>query len=63
VRQHFTHWQFGEFAEPNDWGNIKRDPYFLISVEINLNNIHMTVRMLNLGLKSAKGIIELLDQQ
>jgi hypothetical protein len=62
VRQNFREWKFGNYGVPADWESMRDDPYFLNTLQMNLNNINMTMFEMQNGLISATYILELLDR-
>ena len=62
VRHNFIEWKFGNYGVPVDWESMKDDPNFRITLQMNLNNLNMTILEMQNGLSSATYILELLDQ-
>lgn len=63
VRQHATEWDFGEYAIPEDWEALKKDHYFLSSIQINPTNINSTLEALQKGLDMATKLLVFLDEE
>ena len=61
LRLHFEEFEFGQSAIPTDWESLKEDHYYLSSLKLNLNNIGMTIYIMQYGLNSAISIIDMID--
>lgn len=63
VRHNFKEWIFGQYGIPLDWEWVKDDHYFLSTLQINLNNLSMTIFNLETGLNSAISLMAILDRR
>lgn len=63
IRSNFKEWHLGKYATPINWDSVKKDPYFMTSLQINLNNTNSTIISLEKGLNAATNLIASLDRR
>lgn len=60
IRNNFETWGFGNGGVPFDWNELKKDPYFLNALLLNLGNVRSTADVLAKGLQSATTLLQML---